>query len=93
MGVTSIEWADAVWNPVRGCTRVSEGCRNCYAERMAASVARLGKSGSGIAGEAWFGPARLGKSGSGIAGEAWLIVAATVIIGQAAIIVVMAKAE
>jgi protein gp37 len=28
---TSIEWADAVWNPTVGCTRVSEGCRNCYA--------------------------------------------------------------
>jgi protein gp37 len=36
MGSTKIEWADAVWNPIRGCSRVSEGCRNCYAERMAA---------------------------------------------------------
>jgi protein gp37 len=36
MGFTNIEWADAVWNPIRGCSRVSEGCRNCYAERMAA---------------------------------------------------------
>ena len=33
---TSIQWTDATWNPVRGCSRVSEGCRNCYAERMAA---------------------------------------------------------
>ncbi|MFO7172576.1 MAG: phage Gp37/Gp68 family protein [Bacillota bacterium] len=33
---TRIEWADATWNPVVGCTRVSEGCRNCYAERFAA---------------------------------------------------------
>lgn len=33
---SKIEWTDATWNPVRGCTRVSEGCRNCYAERMAA---------------------------------------------------------
>lgn len=31
----SIEWADRTWNPVRGCSRVSEGCRNCYAERQA----------------------------------------------------------
>ena len=30
-----IEWTEKRWNPVRGCTRVSEGCRNCYAERMA----------------------------------------------------------
>jgi len=35
-GATSIEWTDATWNPVRGCSRVSEGCRNCYAERQAA---------------------------------------------------------
>jgi protein gp37 len=34
--LTSIEWTDETWNPVRGCSRVSEGCRNCYAERMAA---------------------------------------------------------
>lgn len=33
---TGIAWTDATWNPVRGCSRVSEGCRNCYAERMAA---------------------------------------------------------
>jgi protein gp37 len=35
-GVTSIEWTDRTWNPVRGCTRVSEGCRHCYAEAFAA---------------------------------------------------------
>ena len=34
--MTSIEWTDCTWNPVRGCSRVSEGCRNCYAERTAA---------------------------------------------------------
>lgn len=31
-----IEWTDATWNPVTGCTKVSAGCANCYAERMAA---------------------------------------------------------
>lgn len=36
---TGIEWTDATWNPVRGCSRVSEGCRNCYAERQAARFA------------------------------------------------------
>jgi protein gp37 len=37
VGETSaIEWTDATWNPIRGCTRVSEGCRNCYAETLAA---------------------------------------------------------
>jgi protein gp37 len=35
MASTKIEWTDAVWNPIRGCSRVSEGCRNCYAERQA----------------------------------------------------------
>jgi protein gp37 len=36
MGANSkIEWTDATWNPILGCSRVSEGCRNCYAERMA----------------------------------------------------------
>ena len=32
---SSIEWTDATWNPVTGCTKVSPGCKNCYAERMA----------------------------------------------------------
>jgi protein gp37 len=36
MTKTKIEWADEVWNPVTGCTKVSEGCRNCYAERIMA---------------------------------------------------------
>jgi protein gp37 len=31
---TKIEWTDATWNPIIGCSRVSEGCRHCYAERM-----------------------------------------------------------
>jgi protein gp37 len=33
--VTKIEWTDETWNPTRGCSRVSEGCRNCYAEQIA----------------------------------------------------------
>lgn len=33
---TGIQWTDATWNPIRGCSRVSEGCRNCYAEKVAA---------------------------------------------------------
>jgi len=32
---SQIEWTDATWNPVRGCTKVSAGCKNCYAERFA----------------------------------------------------------
>lgn len=34
-GNTTIEWATKVWNPLRGCSKVSEGCRNCYAARQA----------------------------------------------------------
>ncbi len=33
--VSEIEWTDATWNPVRGCTKISPGCKNCYAERFA----------------------------------------------------------
>jgi protein gp37 len=32
---SSIEWTDATWNPVRGCTKISPGCRHCYAETFA----------------------------------------------------------
>jgi protein gp37 len=32
---TTIEWTDATWNPVRGCTKVSPGCKHCYAETWA----------------------------------------------------------
>jgi protein gp37 len=31
---SSIEWTDATWNPVTGCTKISAGCDNCYAERF-----------------------------------------------------------
>lgn len=40
---TGISWTDTTWNPVRGCSRVSEGCRNCYAEAQAARIVRMGK--------------------------------------------------
>lgn len=32
---TKIEWTDETWNPITGCTPISEGCQNCYAKRMA----------------------------------------------------------
>lgn len=35
---SKIEWTDETWNPVAGCAKVSAGCRNCYAERMAARL-------------------------------------------------------
>jgi protein gp37 len=37
MGKTSIEWTDASWNPIVGCTEISPGCANCYAARLSAS--------------------------------------------------------
>ena len=46
---TKIEWADTTWNPVKGCTRASEGCRNCYAEVMAARFNKPGQWGHGLA--------------------------------------------
>ena len=36
MADTSIEWTDATWNPVAGCSVISPGCTNCYAMRMGA---------------------------------------------------------
>ncbi len=41
-GNSSIEWTDATWNPVTGCTKISPGCRNCYAERMARRLQAMG---------------------------------------------------
>src|SRR6201984_1257976 len=32
---TGIEWTDATWNPVRGCTKISPGCKHCYAAKFA----------------------------------------------------------
>ncbi|UTP40466.1 DUF5131 family protein [Phenylobacterium sp. LH3H17] len=42
MADTSIEWTDATWNPVAGCTVLSAGCTNCYAMRMAARLEAMG---------------------------------------------------
>lgn len=36
---TKIEWTEETWNPITGCTKISEGCQNCYAERMAKRLA------------------------------------------------------
>jgi len=39
---TTIEWTGATWNPVTGCTKVSAGCQNCYAERLALRLQAMG---------------------------------------------------
>ena len=67
---TAIEWADATWNPVTGCTLVDEGCRNCYAADLAGSRLKHHPRRAGLvrttAGGApkWTGEVRLN--------EAWL---------------------
>ena len=43
MAETTIEWTDATWNPVAGCTVLSAGCKNCYAMRMAARLEAMGQ--------------------------------------------------
>jgi len=38
-----IEWTDATWNPVTGCSKISPGCKHCYAERMANRLKAMGQ--------------------------------------------------
>ena len=40
---SSIEWTESTWNPVTGCTKVSLGCKHCYAERMALRLQAMGQ--------------------------------------------------
>lgn len=43
MATTShIEWTEMTWNPVTGCTKISQGCKHCYAERMAKRLEAMG---------------------------------------------------
>lgn len=44
MAQSKIEWTEATWNPVTGCTKISPGCKNCYAERMSARLKAMGQS-------------------------------------------------
>lgn len=39
---SSIEWTESTWNPVTGCNKISPGCKNCYAERMAKRLKAMG---------------------------------------------------
>jgi len=43
MARSSIEWTELTWNPVTGCTKISAGCRHCYAERMAVRLQAMGQ--------------------------------------------------
>lgn len=40
---SSIEWTESTWNPVTGCTKISPGCKHCYAERMAHRLQAMGQ--------------------------------------------------
>ena len=40
---SKISWTDATWNPVTGCTKISAGCANCYAERLAKRLQAMGQ--------------------------------------------------
>ena len=40
---SAIEWTESTWNPVTGCTKISAGCTNCYAERMARRLKAMGQ--------------------------------------------------
>ena len=39
---SSIEWTETTWNPVTGCKKISDGCKHCYAERMATRLQAMG---------------------------------------------------
>lgn len=39
---SKIEWTESTWNPLTGCTKISEGCKNCYAERLARRLQAMG---------------------------------------------------
>jgi protein gp37 len=41
--ISAIEWTESTWNPITGCTRISTGCLNCYAERMARRLRAIGQ--------------------------------------------------
>jgi protein gp37 len=45
MALTStIEWTESTWNPITGCTKISAGCKHCYAERMATRLQAMGQA-------------------------------------------------
>src|ERR1700687_1092488 len=42
--LSHIEWTEVTWNPVTGCDKISAGCKNCYAERMAKRLKAMGSA-------------------------------------------------
>ena len=45
MSKSKIEWTESTWNPISGCTKISDGCKNCYAEKMAHRLKAMGARG------------------------------------------------
>ena len=43
MARSGIEWTESTWNPLTGCTKISPGCKHCYAERMAKRLQAMGQ--------------------------------------------------
>lgn len=43
MSKSKIEWTESTWNPITGCTKISEGCQHCYAEKMAKRLRAMGQ--------------------------------------------------
>lgn len=43
-GTSTIEWTEVTWNPVTGCRKISQGCKHCYAERMARRLKAMGSA-------------------------------------------------
>lgn len=62
---TNIEWTEETWNPLKGCRRVSPGCENCYAEKMAYRFSRVGMPYHGLVQIGMKGPQWTGLSGTG----------------------------
>lgn len=56
---SNIEWTEQTWNPVTGCTKVSPGCKNCYAETMARRLRAMGAPGYDRGFKLTLQPARL----------------------------------
>ncbi len=61
MNDTEIAWTEKTWNPVTGCTKRSEGCRNCYAETMARRLKAMGAKGYEDGFKVTLHPERLGE--------------------------------
>jgi protein gp37 len=59
MAETSIEWTEQTWNPVTGCTKVSPGCKHCYAETLAKRLQAMRHPGYGRGFEVVLHPERL----------------------------------